>query len=105
LAAATRWITFSNGCRLHLKQIDDVCWPSVASVKPVRAVLVRDPKDEWRDEALVSTDPTLPYWLIVLGYCRRWSVDVAFCIAKQRLGFHDPKVWADETLYVPFLFS
>jgi hypothetical protein len=30
--AETRWITFPNGCcrRLHLKQIDDVCWPSVA---------------------------------------------------------------------------
>jgi hypothetical protein len=94
--AVTRWITFPNGCRrrLHLKQIDDVCWPSVTGVKPVRVVLVRDPKGRWRDEALVSTDPTLPYWLIVSGYCRRWSVEVAFCDAKQRLGFHDPQVWS-----------
>jgi hypothetical protein len=94
--AVTRWITFPNGCRrrLHLKQIDDVCWPSVAGVKPVRVVLVRDPKGQWRDEALVSTDPRLPYWLIVAGYCRRWSVEVAFCDAKQRLGFHDPQVWS-----------
>jgi hypothetical protein len=66
----------------------------VAGVKPVRVVLVRDPKGRWRDEALVSTDPTLPYWLIVSGYCRRWSVEVAFCDAKQRLGFHDPQVWS-----------
>lgn len=94
--AVTRWINFPNGCRrrLHLKQIDDVCWPSVAGDKPVRVVLVRDPKGQWRDEALVSTDPRLPYWLIVSGYCRRWSVEVAFCDAKQRLGFHDPQVWS-----------
>src|SRR6516164_1150177 len=75
--AATRWITFPNGHRrrLHLKQIDDVYWPSVAGDKPVRLVLVRDPKGEWRNEALVSTDPTLPDWMILTGYCRRWSVE------------------------------
>jgi hypothetical protein len=94
--AATRCITFPNGCRrrLQIKQIDGVCWPSVAGAKPVRVVLVRDPTGKWRDEALVSTEPTLPYWLIITGYCRRWSVEVAFCDAKQRLGFHDPQVWS-----------
>jgi len=94
--AATRWITFPNGHRrrLLLKQIDDVCWPTVAGDKPVRILLVRDPKGQWRDEALVSTDATLPDWLILTGYCRRWSVEVAFCDAKQRLGFHDPQVWS-----------
>ncbi len=66
----------------------------MAGIDPVRVVLVRDPKGQWRDEALVSTDPTLPYWLIVSGYCRPWSVEVAFCDAKQRLGFHDPQVWS-----------
>ena len=94
--AVTRWVTFANGQRrrLHLKQIDGVCWPSVAGVKPVRVLLVRDPKGRWRNEALVSTDPTLPDWMILTGYCRRWSVEVAFCDAKQRLGFHDPQVWS-----------
>lgn len=93
--AVTRWITFPNGRRrrLHIKQIDGVCWPSVTGAKPVRVVLVRDPTGRWRDEALVSTDATLPDWMIVTGYCRRWSVEVAFCDAKQRLGFHDPQVW------------
>jgi hypothetical protein len=93
---ATRWITFPNGQRrrLHIKQIDGVCWPSVAGARPVRVLLIRDPKGQWRNEALVATDPTLAYWLIVAGYCRRWSVEVAFCDAKQRLGFHDPQVWS-----------
>lgn len=94
--AATRWLTFPNSHRrrLQLKQIDDVCWPSVAGQRPVRVLLVRDPKGQWRNEALVCTDPTLPDWLIVTGYCRRWSVEVAFCDAKQQLGFHDPQVWS-----------
>jgi hypothetical protein len=94
--ATTRWITFPNGRRrrLHIKQIDGVCWPTVAGSRPVRVLLVRDPKGQWRDEALVATDPTLAYWLILAGYCRRWSVEVAFCDAKQRLGFHDPQVWS-----------
>src|SRR5262249_57897336 len=60
----------------------------------VRGVLVRAPKGQWGDEALVSTDATLPDWLILTGYCRRWSVEVAFCDAKQQLGFHDPQVWS-----------
>ena len=94
--AVTRWITFPNGRRrrLHLKQIDDVCWPSVTGPKPVRIVLVRDPTGQWRNEALVSTDATLPDWMILTGYCRRWSVEVAFADAKQLLGFHDPQVWS-----------
>jgi DDE superfamily endonuclease len=94
--AAMRWITFPNGRRrcLRIKQIDGVCWPSVTGPKPVRIVLVRDPEGQWRNEALVSTDATLPDWMIVTGYCRRWSVEVAFCDAKQRLGFHDPQVWS-----------
>jgi hypothetical protein len=94
--AATQWLTFPNGHRrrLHLKQIDDVSWPTVTGSKPVRVVLVRDPQGQWRNEALVSTDPTLSDWLIVTGYCRRWSVEVAFCDAKQQLGLHDPQVWS-----------
>ena len=99
--AATRWLTFPNGHRrrLQLKQIDAVCWPSVAGPRPVRVLLVRDPKGQWRNEALVCTDATLPDWLIVTGYCRRWSVEVAFCDAKQQLGFHDPQARRQQPWY------
>jgi hypothetical protein len=30
---------------------------------------------------------------VILGYVRRWSVEVAYCDAKQLLGFHEPMVW------------
>ena len=41
----------------------------------------------------MCTDGALPAALVIRGYCRRWSVEVAFYDAKQLLGFHDPQVW------------
>jgi hypothetical protein len=38
-------------------------------------VLVRDPSGQWRDEALVATDPTVSAEFVIQGYCRRWSVE------------------------------
>ena len=46
-------------------------------------VLVRDPLGQWRDEALVATDPTASAAFVILGYCRRWSVELAFFDSKQ----------------------
>ena len=90
----TRTIRFGNGRKRRL-QVKTVlaCWPTVVGDRPVVVVLVRDPAGEWRDEALVSTNPAVCDWEIIVGYCRRWSVEVAFADAKQQLGFHDPCVW------------
>jgi DDE superfamily endonuclease len=92
-------LRFDNGerRRLQFKSLR-ACWPTVAGTSPVTVVLIRDPKGEWRDEALVSTNPDLCDWDIVLGYCRRWSVEVAFSDAKGLLGFHDPCVWKKESV-------
>lgn len=73
-------------------------WETVAGPSPVRVVLLRDPKREWREEALVSTNPQLSEWEIVMGYCQRWSVEVAIGDAKGMLGFHDPCVWKRESV-------
>jgi hypothetical protein len=73
-------------------------WETVAGPSPVRVVLLRDPKGEWRNEALVSTDPQLSEWEIGMGYCQRWSVEVAIGDAKGMLGFHDPCVWKAESV-------
>ena len=32
--------------------------------------------------------------LVITGYCRRWSVELAFFDSKQFLGLHDPQVWS-----------
>jgi hypothetical protein len=86
---------FPKGKRLlQVKVIKNVCWYQAAKSQPVQVVLVCDPKGEWRDEALLSTDQTLTAKEVITGYCRRWSVEVAFCDSKQMLGFHDPQVWS-----------
>lgn len=90
-----RRLKFKSGCRrlLEIKVITGLCWYAAAGPHAVQVVLVRDPKGEWRNEALVCTDVTLSAREVIVGYCRRWSVEVAFCDAKQLLGFHDPQVW------------
>ena len=101
LADERRWpcktetIAFKNGVerQLQIKVITEVCWYATAGAQAVQVVLVHDPQGKWRDEALVCTDVTLSGVEIITSYCRRWSVEVAFCDAKQLLGFHDPQVW------------
>ena len=93
-------VPFRNGVTrlLEVKVIREICWYSVTGSAEVQLVLVRDPKGEWRDEALVCTDLTLTATEIITGYCRRWSVEVAFCDGKQMLGFHDPQVWCAKSV-------
>ena len=93
--AQRQQISFKNGCArwLEVKVITGVCWYTSAGAAAVQVVLVRDPAGVWRDEALLCTDVTLAAAEVITGYCRRWSVEVAFCDAKQQLGFHDPQVW------------
>jgi DDE superfamily endonuclease len=101
LADDRRWparqetISFKSGVEraLAVKVITGVCWYATAGPQAVQVVLVHDPAGRWRDEALVCTDVTLSTAEVITGYCRRWSVEVAFCDAKQLLGFHDPQVW------------
>jgi len=105
LADNRRWpaqdmkIAFPKGKRrLQVKVVKNVCWYQAAGPQSVQLVLVRDPKGEWRDEALLSTDQTLTAKEVIRGYCRRWSVEVAFCDSKQMLGFHDPQVWCPNSV-------
>jgi hypothetical protein len=79
---------------LQVKVIGPCCWYRSAGALPLTVVLVRDPEGAWRDEALLCGDLGLTAEEVVLGYCRRWSVEVAYCDGKQLLGFHDPGVWA-----------
>ena len=77
---------------LRVQVIRDVLWYRGCKTEPVTVVLVRDPSGQWRDEALVATDPTASAAFVILGYCRRWSVELAFFDSKQYLGLHDPQV-------------
>src|SRR3954451_22748088 len=83
---------------LRVQVVRDVLWYRGAKTEPVTVVLVRDPQGEWRDEALVATDPTASAAFVILGYCRRWSVELAFFDSKQFLGLHDPRVRSERSV-------
>ena len=78
---------------LTIKVVRNVCWYHAAGPASVMLVLIRDPKGEWRDEYLLSTDTSLSAQDVLAGYCRRWSVEVAYADSKGMLGLHEPEVW------------
>lgn len=80
--------------RLRVQVIRDVLWYAGAKTEPVSLVLVRDVAGRWRDEALLATSSDVSAEFVIAGYCRRWSVEVAFFESKQFLGLHDPQVWS-----------
>jgi hypothetical protein len=97
--AALLEIAFPKQTRtLRVQVIGDVLWYRGCRTEPVAVVLVRDPAGRWRDEALVSTDPTVSAQFIIAGYCRRWSVELSFFDSKQFLGLHEPRVWSERSV-------
>jgi hypothetical protein len=78
---------------LRVQVLRGVLWYTGCKEERVAVVLLRDPSGSWRDEALLSTDVTMSMEEVVLGYCRRWSIEVAFHDAKQYLGMQDAQVW------------
>ena len=83
---------------LTIKVVRKVCWYHASGSKQVMLVLIRDPKKEWRDEYLLSTDTSLSVQEVLAGYCRRWSVEVAYADTKGMLGFHEPEVWCSRSV-------
>jgi len=83
---------------LRVQVIRDVLWYRGSKDEPVMVVLVRDPVGQWRDEALVATDPSASAGFVILGYCRRWSVELAFFDSKQFLGLHEPRVRSERSV-------
>jgi DDE superfamily endonuclease len=83
---------------LRVQVVRDVLWYRGSKTDPVAVVLVRDPSGQWRDEALVATDPAISASFVILGYCRRWSVELAFFDSKQFLGLHDPRVRSERSV-------
>ena len=97
--AAVLEIAFPKVTRtLRVQVLRDVLWYRGCKTDPVTVVLVRDPLGQWRDEALVCTDPTATAPFVILGYCRRWSVELAFFDSKQHLGLHDPRAWSERSV-------
>jgi hypothetical protein len=81
--------------QLLVKVLKGMCWYPAAAQRKLQLVLVRDPAKQWRHELLLSTDLRLSASEVILGYMRRWSVEVCYWEAKELLGLHEAQVWND----------
>lgn len=62
---------------------------------PIRWVLVRDPKQIFKTQALLCTDPSVAAEQIVHWFVRRWQVEVTFHEVRTHLGVETQRQWAD----------
>jgi len=84
--------------RLRVQVVRDLLWYGGAGGEPVTLVLVRDVAGAWRDAALLATAPDVSAEFVIAGYCRRWSIAVAFFDSKQFLGLHEPRVRSERSV-------
>lgn len=62
---------------------------------PIRWVIVRDPKQIFKTQALLCTDTTISAEQIVQWFVRRWQVEVTFHEVRTHLGVETQRQWAD----------
>jgi len=62
---------------------------------PIRWVVIRDPQNQFRPQALLSTDLSLSPTQIVTSFIQRWQVEVTFQEVRTHLGVETQRQWAD----------
>jgi hypothetical protein len=62
---------------------------------PIRWVIVRDPKQIFKTQALLCTDLSVSAEQIVHWFVRRWQVEVTFHEVRTHLGVETQRQWAD----------
>jgi hypothetical protein len=62
---------------------------------PIRWVIVRDPKQIFKTQALLCTDTHISAEQIVQWFIRRWQVEVTFHEVRTHLGVETQRQWAD----------
>ncbi len=62
---------------------------------PIRWVIVRDPKEIFKTQALLCTDVNISAEQIIQWFVRRWQVEVTFHEVRTHLGVETQRQWAD----------
>lgn len=65
---------------------------------PVRWVLVRDPREEFRPQALLSTRLEVEPAQVLAWFVRRWAVEVTFEEARTHLGVETQRQWSEKAI-------
>lgn len=61
----------------------------------IRWVLIRDPKGEFRSQALLCTDLSVDPVQIVEWFVMRWQLEVTFQEVRTHLGVETQRQWSD----------
>ncbi len=62
---------------------------------PIRWVLIRDPKEKFKSQALLCTDLDISPEQIIKWFVRRWQVEVTFHEVRTNLGVETQRQWSD----------
>lgn len=65
---------------------------------PIRWVLIRDPRGEFKTQALLSTGPTLDPRQILIWFVRRWRMEVTYHEVRTHLGVETQRQWSDAAI-------
>lgn len=101
----TRWqrLTVRGWYGIGAKTIelasDTAVWRTAGKpVVPIRWVLIRDPEERFRPQALLSTDLAREPAQIIGWFVRRWSVEVTFQETRAHLGVETQRQWSDRAI-------
>jgi hypothetical protein len=99
---ATEWtlITLANWYGKEKRSVEVVSataiWYSTGlPAVPLRWVLIRDPQEEFRTQALLCTDLEAQPERIISWFVRRWQMEATFQEVRQRLGFETGRQWSE----------
>jgi hypothetical protein len=67
-------------------------------VVPIRWVLIRDPQQQFRPPALLSTDAQIAPWQIVPWFVRRWQVESTYAEVRAHLGVETQRQWSSQAI-------
>ena len=104
-ASSTDWITITvanwyGGSERSVEIVSDTAvWYSTGlPAVPLRWVLIRDPRGEFKTQALLCTDLNADPGRIISWFVRRWQMESTFQEVRQRLGFESQRHWSERAI-------
>jgi hypothetical protein len=90
---------YGSGERLVEIASETAVWYSTAlPAVPLRWVLVRDPRGEFKTQALLCTDLNAEPRKILSRFVMRWQLEVTFQEVRRHLGFETQRQWSDPAI-------
>jgi DDE superfamily endonuclease len=101
----TRWQSltvphwYSAGPRTIQIATGTAVWYRVSlPVVPLRWVLIRDPQQQFRTQALLCTDLSVPPVQVVQWFILRWQLETTYAEVRAHLGIETQRQWADRAI-------